>query len=71
VGKIAESFASEDCLSDRGRPDPAKTRPFMFAGRGYYSLGEHCGDAFRCGVQVNPKAKLDTLEEMKKLKEKG
>jgi len=71
VGRILESFASEACLSEKGRPDPAKTRPFMFAGRGYYGLGEHCGDAFRCGVGVNPKAKLDTLDELKKMKEKG
>jgi len=69
VGKIVESFASEDCLTE-GRPDPAKLRPFMFSGRGYYALGDHCGDAFRCGTNVNPKAKLDTLDELKKMKEK-
>ena len=69
VGKIVETFVSEDCMT-QGRPDPAKIRPFMFTGPGYYSLGNHCGDAFRCGKAVNPKAKLDTLDELKKMKEK-
>jgi len=70
VGRIVETFASEDCLT-KDRPDPAKMRPFMFAGRGYYALGEYCGDAFRCGIGVNPKAKLDTLDELKKMKEES
>ena len=70
VGRIVESFASEDCLT-KGRPDPAKIRPFMFTGRGYYALGEYSGDAFRCGIAINPEARLDTLEELKKMKEKG
>ncbi len=70
VGRIVESFASEECLTN-GWPDPAKTRPFMFTGGGYYSLGEYGGDAFRCGVAVNPEARLDTLEELKKMKEKS
>jgi len=69
VGKIVETFASEECLA-KGRPDPAKFRPFMFAGKGYYSLGDYCGDAFRCGIEINPKAKLDTLEELKRMREK-
>lgn len=69
VGRIVETFASEDCLT-KGKPDPVKTRPFMFSGRGYYALGEYVGDAFRCGIAVNPKAKLDTLDELKKMKEK-
>ena len=66
VGKIVETFVSEDCMTD-GHPDTAKIQPFMFAGMGYYSLGEHCGNAFHCGKEVNPKAKLDTLEELKKI----
>ncbi len=69
VGKIVETFVSEGCMTE-GRPDPARIRPFMFAGPGYYSLGNYCGDAFRCGKAVNPKAKLDTLDELEKMKEK-
>jgi flavin reductase (DIM6/NTAB) family NADH-FMN oxidoreductase RutF len=68
VGKIVETFASDECLT-QGHPDPSKIRPFMFAGRGYYTLGEYSGDAFRCGIAVNPEAKLDTLDELKKLKQ--
>jgi flavin reductase (DIM6/NTAB) family NADH-FMN oxidoreductase RutF len=69
VGKIVESFASENCLT-KGRPDPSNIHPFMFSGRGYYTLGEPAGDAFRCGIAVNPKAKLDTLDELKRMKGK-
>jgi flavin reductase (DIM6/NTAB) family NADH-FMN oxidoreductase RutF len=64
VGRIVESFVSDECLTG-GRVDPAKVRPFVFGGPGYYALGEYIGDAFRCGVAVNPSAKLDTLEELK------
>jgi hypothetical protein len=38
----------------------------VFAGFGYYTIGQHLGNAFRCGIDINPKAKLDTLEELKK-----
>lgn len=68
VGKIVESFVSEDCLTD-GRPDTSKVRPFVFGGPGYYALGDYIGDAFRCGIAVNPKAKLDTLDELKNKRE--
>jgi flavin reductase (DIM6/NTAB) family NADH-FMN oxidoreductase RutF len=70
VGRIVETHVSEDCLTD-GRPDPAKVNPFLFAGWGYYRVGEYLGDAFRCGIAINPKAKLDTLEELKRINEKG
>jgi flavin reductase (DIM6/NTAB) family NADH-FMN oxidoreductase RutF len=68
VGRIVESHASEDCLVD-GRPDPTKVKPFLFAGFGYYSVGEYLGKAFHCGIDINPKAKLDTLDELKKMRE--
>jgi flavin reductase (DIM6/NTAB) family NADH-FMN oxidoreductase RutF len=70
VGKIVETHASEECLVD-GRPDPAKVDPILFAGIGYVRIGEYLGDAFRCGIEINSKAKLDTLEEIKRLGEKG
>jgi flavin reductase (DIM6/NTAB) family NADH-FMN oxidoreductase RutF len=69
VGRIVESHASEDCL-ENGRPDPARVRPFLFAGFGYYAVGEYLGRAFHCGVEINPKAKFDTLDELKKLNER-
>ena len=65
VGKIVESHLSEECLVN-GMLDPAKVKPFVFTGFGYYTIGEHIGDAFRCGVAINPKARLDTLEDLKK-----
>jgi flavin reductase (DIM6/NTAB) family NADH-FMN oxidoreductase RutF len=70
VGRIVESFASEDCLV-AGRPDPARVKPFLFAGFGYYAVGEFLGKAFHCGIEINPKARLDTLEELKKMGEKS
>jgi flavin reductase (DIM6/NTAB) family NADH-FMN oxidoreductase RutF len=69
VGRIVESYASENCLVD-GRPDPARVKPFLFAGFGYYAVGEYLGKAFHCGIEINPKAKLDTLDELKKMSEK-
>ena len=70
VGRIVDTHLSEECLTN-GRLDPAKVDPFLFAGMGYYRIGEYLGDAFRCGIEINPKAKLDTLEEIKKMSEKG
>jgi flavin reductase (DIM6/NTAB) family NADH-FMN oxidoreductase RutF len=70
VGRIVESHVSEECMTN-GMPDPAKVNPFLFAGSGYYRIGEYLGDAFRCGIAINPKAKLDTLDEIKKMSEKG
>jgi flavin reductase (DIM6/NTAB) family NADH-FMN oxidoreductase RutF len=69
VGKIVESHVSEECMTN-GRPDPVKVNPFLFAGFGYYTIGAHLGNAFRCGIEINPKAKMDTLEELKKMSEK-
>jgi hypothetical protein len=70
VGRIVESFVSEECLTD-GRPDPAKVNSFLFAGLGYYTIGQHLGNAFRCGIEINPKAKLDTLDELKRMNGKS
>ena len=69
VGKIVETHVSDDCLVD-DKLDVSKIQPFVFAGRGYYAIGEHIGDAFKCGIAINPKARLDTLEELKKYGEK-
>jgi len=69
VGRIVESHVSEECLTD-GRPDPAKVNPILFAGFGYYTVGQLIGKAFDCGKEINPKARLDTLEELKRMNEK-
>jgi flavin reductase (DIM6/NTAB) family NADH-FMN oxidoreductase RutF len=70
VGRIVDTHVSEECMT-KGKPDPAKVNPIVFAGKGYYQIGEYLGDAFRCGIEINPNAKLDTLEEIKKFSEKG
>lgn len=70
VGRIVETHVSEECLVG-GRLDPTKVNPFLFAGTGYYSIGQYLGDAFRCGITVNPNARLDTLEEIGRAGEKG
>jgi len=69
VGKIVETHISEECLTG-GRPDPEKIRPIAYLGGSYNAVGAHIGDAFKCGVEVNPKAKLDTLEEIRGMREK-
>jgi flavin reductase (DIM6/NTAB) family NADH-FMN oxidoreductase RutF len=66
VGKIVESHVSEECLTN-GMLDPAKVNPFFFTGFGYYTVGQYLGNAFGCGKEINPKARLDTLEELKKM----
>lgn len=69
VGRIVESHISDTCLTD-GKPDPSKFNPIIFTGMGYSAVGEHIGDPFSCGISINPKAKLDTLDEVKKMIEK-
>jgi flavin reductase (DIM6/NTAB) family NADH-FMN oxidoreductase RutF len=65
VGRIVETYVAEECLTD-GRPDVKKTKPILFAGRGYYGVGEYVGEAFGCGKEINPAVRLDTLEEMRR-----
>lgn len=69
VGRIVEAHISEECLVD-GRPDITKVKPILFAGSGYCTVGDPIGRAFRCGIDINPNAKLDTLEEIKHMTEK-
>jgi flavin reductase (DIM6/NTAB) family NADH-FMN oxidoreductase RutF len=69
VGRIFETHVSEDCMIG-GKLDFSKIQPFVFIGRSYCTVGEHIGDAFKCGVDVNPAARFDTLEELKKNDEK-
>jgi flavin reductase (DIM6/NTAB) family NADH-FMN oxidoreductase RutF len=70
VGRIVESHLSEECLTD-GWLDPAKVNFFLFAGLGYYGIGQELGRAFSCGKDINPKARLDTLDEIKRMSEEA
>ncbi|HEX7474930.1 MAG TPA: flavin reductase family protein [Dehalococcoidales bacterium] len=70
VGRIVETFLSEECLVN-GRPDLSKIKPILFAGFGYFGIGEHIGDAFKCGIAINPKEKMDTLEELAQQRKAG
>lgn len=67
IGKIVETHISEDCLVD-GRPDAGKVKPVLYAGRGYFMLGEHIGDAFSSGKAINPEASMDTLREFERMR---
>jgi flavin reductase (DIM6/NTAB) family NADH-FMN oxidoreductase RutF len=53
IGKIAETYVSEDCLTD-GRPDAAKVRPLLFSSGKYNSVGPFVGDTFQVGKAVGP-----------------
>jgi flavin reductase (DIM6/NTAB) family NADH-FMN oxidoreductase RutF len=53
IGKIVETFLSEECLSD-GRPDVAKIRPFLFGSRKYLEVGEFAGEPFKLGNDFKP-----------------
>jgi flavin reductase (DIM6/NTAB) family NADH-FMN oxidoreductase RutF len=54
VGRIEETYVSEDCLTD-GRPDVDKIKPFAFTpepGGGYRALGKVVGKAFSNGREL-------------------
>ncbi len=53
IGKIIETFVSEECLAN-GRPDAGKIQPFFFGSRKYYSLGEFVAEPFRIGNEIKP-----------------
>jgi flavin reductase (DIM6/NTAB) family NADH-FMN oxidoreductase RutF len=48
IGRIVESYISEDCLTD-GKPDPKKVKPFFFSGGKYFPLGEALPDSIYAG----------------------
>ena len=56
VGKVAETYISEDCLTD-GKPDIEKVKPFIFGPMKYYTVGETFADAFKVGWEIKPKKK--------------
>jgi len=58
VGKIIETHVSSECMTD-GRPDPGKTKPFLFVGGKYMALGKAVANSFEAGKTVNPKAKVE------------
>lgn len=53
VGEILDVKIDENMLSDDGKPDIEKIRPFVFSPevRQYHSLGEFIGKAFEIGVK--------------------
>ncbi len=55
IGKIVETFVSEDCLS-AGRPDVNKIRPFLFGSRKYLACGDFVGEPFKIGQDFKPAA---------------
>ncbi len=53
IGKIVETFVSEECMAN-GRPDAMKVKPFLFASRKYYALGEFVAEPYRVGNEIKP-----------------
>jgi flavin reductase (DIM6/NTAB) family NADH-FMN oxidoreductase RutF len=51
LGEILATYSSEEYLTE-GRPDPAKLRPMILAGSGYWSLGGQVGTVFQSGRAV-------------------
>jgi flavin reductase (DIM6/NTAB) family NADH-FMN oxidoreductase RutF len=56
VGKVVETYFSEDCLT-KGQPDIDKVKPFAFGPGKYYAIGEPFADAFKIGKQIKGKTK--------------
>lgn len=57
TGEILDVKVDEDSLNNRGLPDIAKIKPFMYdpAGMAYYNVGEYLGPAFNVGKQITDK----------------
>lgn len=53
VGKVAETYFSEDCLTD-DKPDMKKVKPFIFGPGGYFVIGKQFAEAFKIGWEINP-----------------
>jgi flavin reductase (DIM6/NTAB) family NADH-FMN oxidoreductase RutF len=58
IGRILETYVSEECMTD-GRTDDKKVNPIFFTYGKYSLLGKGVGDAFHVGRSINPKAKID------------
>lgn len=57
VGRIEETYISEDCLID-GKPDVSKLNPFIFTpapNRQYLAFGEFIGQPFHIGQEIKEK----------------
>ena len=54
VGRIIETFVSEDCLTE-GRPDIEKIKPLLFVSRKYYSMGPYIADNHTVGKHLKLK----------------
>jgi flavin reductase (DIM6/NTAB) family NADH-FMN oxidoreductase RutF len=67
VGRIVETHVSQECLTD-GRPDASKIRPLIYVGGGYSEVGASHGMAFQVGKAIGPDEKMDTLEEIERMR---
>ena len=56
VGKVAETYFSEDCLTN-DKPDIKKVKPFAFGPGGYFVIGEQFAEAFKVGWEIKGKPK--------------
>jgi flavin reductase (DIM6/NTAB) family NADH-FMN oxidoreductase RutF len=54
VGEILDIKAEDTVFDEDGRLDITKVQPLLWApdGRGYYSVGEYCGEAFQIGRRL-------------------
>ena len=67
IGRIVETYVSDECLTD-GRPDANKMRPLVYLAGGYSAVGASLGMAFQVGKAVSPDDKMDTLEEIERMR---
>jgi len=58
IGQIMDVKVDEEFVTEKGRPDIEKIKPFLFAveSSGYYGLGPHLGDAFSVGREIQKKS---------------
>jgi flavin reductase (DIM6/NTAB) family NADH-FMN oxidoreductase RutF len=51
VGRVVETYISEDCLTD-DKPDISKVKPFTFGPGGYFAVGESIARPFNVGKEI-------------------
>lgn len=65
IGKIKETYVSEDCLKN-GRPDASKIKPLIMTSGKYKAVGRALGNTFQIGSVIAPNKTKTAVEKLRK-----